>query len=209
MTRVLLADDHPLFRTALTTAVRRVRPDAAIAEADTLAAALSALKADPHVSLVLLDLKMPDCEGFAGLLTLRAEHPAAPVVVVSASEDADTVRKALAFGASGFVPKSTPLEVMVEALAAVLDGDLWAPEVEDPPVGQTMEARIASLTPAQLRILVGLQKGRLNKQIAYDMGVTEATVKAHMTAIFRKLGVQNRTQAVIAAQTLALDDAAA
>lgn len=210
MTRVLIADDHPLFRAALTTAVRRARPDARVEEAQTLAEAVDRLRADPHVSLALLDLRMPDCEGFAGLLTLRAEFPAVPVAVVSATEDPDTVRKALSFGAAGYVPKSTSLDGMAEALSALLDGDEWAPAVEaSEPASPDVAARIASLTPAQLRILVGLQKGRLNKQIAYDMGVSEATVKAHMTAIFRKLGVLNRTQAVIAAQALSLEPDAA
>lgn len=215
MTGVLLVDDHPLFRTALSTAVRRVRPDARIVEAPTLADAAARLRDDPGISLVLLDLRMPDCEGFTGLLTLRAEHPAVPVVVVSASEDGETVRRALSFGASGFIPKSASLETMSEALETVLTGEVWAPPVCTPDNDHgTSERdgaseRIASLTPAQLRILVGLRRGRLNKQIAYEMGVSEATVKAHMTAIFRKLGVLNRTQAVIAAEALLLDSDAA
>ncbi|WP_374469409.1 response regulator [Phenylobacterium sp.] len=209
MTGVLLADDHPLFRTALSTAVRRVRSDARILEASTLSGALDRLRETPAVDLVLLDLRMPDCDGFTGLLTLRAEFPAAPVVVVSASEDDETVRRALAFGASGFIPKSASLETMVEALETVLAGDAWAPAVPDPERDDAAAERIASLTPAQLRILVGLRRGRLNKQIAYEIGVTEATVKAHMTAIFRKLGVLNRTQAVIAAEALMLDSDAA
>lgn len=209
MTRVLIADDHPLFRAALTTAVRRARPDARLEEAQTLAELMDQLRADPYVSLTLLDLRMPDCEGFAGLLTLRAEFPAVPVAVVSATEDAEAVRKALAFGAAGYVPKSTSLDTMAEALSALLDGEEWAPALDAPAPADDIAARIASLTPSQLRILVGLQKGRLNKQIAYDMGVSEATVKAHMTAIFRKLGVLNRTQAVIAAQALSLEPDAA
>lgn len=209
MTRVLIADDHPLVRAALTTAVRRARPDARVEEAQTLAEAVDRLRADPHVSMALLDLRMPDCEGFAGLLTLRAEFPTVPVAVVSATEDADTIRKALSFGAAGYVPKSTSLDGMAEALSALLDGDEWAPPTEPSAPVDDAATRIASLTPAQLRILIGLQKGRLNKQIAYDMGVSEATVKAHMTAIFRKLGVLNRTQAVIAAQAMALEPDAA
>ena len=204
MTRVLLADDHPLFRAALTAAVRRVRPEAEILEAETLAGAL-ALLAQAPVSLVLLDLRMPDCEGFAGLLALRAEHPAVPAAIVSGAEEPETVARALAFGAAGFIPKSTPLEELGAALAAILEGELWAPQNTSAAQDDLAE-RLASLTPAQLRILIGLQKGRLNKQIAFDMGVTEATVKAHMTAIFRKLGVLNRTQAVIAAQALGLEE---
>jgi len=208
MARVLLADDHPLFRAALMAAVRRAAPEAEALEAASLAAALAALDSpDADVSLVLLDLKMADCEGFAGLLALRSRHPATAVAVVSGSEDVETMRKALAFGAAGFIPKSAGLEEMSEALRAILAGDGWAPACAADLAfegGDDMPARIASLTPAQLRILIGLQKGRLNKQIAFEMGVTEATVKAHMTAIFRKLGVLNRTQAVIAAQAMEL-----
>lgn len=202
--RIVVADDHPLFRAALGSALSRAAPDVPVEECSTLADARAAL-AEGSVELLLLDLKMSDCDGFAGLLAVRSEHPAVPVVVVSASEDAATVRRALAFGASGFIPKSATLPTMVEALTRILDGDVWAPDTggED---GQTeMEQRIASLTPSQLKILIGLQKGRLNKQIAYDLGVTEATIKAHLTGVFRKLGVQNRTQAVIAAQALGGD----
>ena len=202
MGRIVIADDHPLLREALRAAVLRAVSDAAIEDCASLAAAQAALRAAPAVDLVLLDLKMPDCEGFAGLLALRAEFPAAPIVVVSATEDAETVRRAMAFGAAGFIPKSTPLAEMVSALTTILDGEVWTPRHAEAPVGA--ERGFSSLTPAQLRILVGLQRGRLNKQIAFEMGVTEATIKAHLTGIFRKLGVQNRTQAVIAAQSLQL-----
>lgn len=209
MGRVLLADDHPLFRAALTAAVRQALPGAEVMEASSLAAALSLLEQHgADTFLVLLDLKMPDCEGFAGLAALRGAYPATPVAVVSGSEDPETVRKAIAFGASGFIPKSADLSAMAEALRAIAQGDIWAPLADLGTLEDAMPARIATLTPAQLRILVGLQKGRLNKQIAHEMGVTEATVKAHLTAIFRKLGVLNRTQAVIAARSLDLERSA-
>lgn len=200
MGRIVIADDHPLLREALRAAVLRAVPDVELEECASLAAVQGVLRAGAAVDLVLLDLKMPDCEGFAGLLALRAEFPAAPVAIVSATEDAETIRRAMAFGAAGFIPKSTPLAEMVSALTAILDGDAWIPRHVEAPAAA--ENAFAALTPAQLRILVGLQRGRLNKQIAFEMGVTEATIKAHMTAIFRKLGVQNRTQAVIAAQSL-------
>lgn len=201
--RIVVADDHPLFRAALGSALSRAAPDVPIEECSTLAGARAALD-QGSVELLLLDLKMSDCDGFAGLVAVRGEHPAVPVVVVSASEDAGTVRRALAFGAAGFIPKSATLPIMVEALASILDGDVWAPDTGEDGGQTEIEQRIASLTPSQLKILVGLQKGRLNKQIAYDLGVTEATIKAHLTGVFRKLGVQNRTQAVIAAQALAV-----
>lgn len=202
--RIVVADDHPLFRAALGSALSRAAPDVPIEECSTLADAQAAL-ARGAVELLLLDLKMSDCDGFVGLLAVRSEHPAVPVVVVSASEDAATVRRALAFGASGFIPKSATLPTMVEALTRILDGDVWAPDTGRDEGQTEIEQQIASLTPSQLKILIGLQKGRLNKQIAYDLGVTEATIKAHLTVVFRKLGVQNRTQAVIAAQALGGD----
>lgn len=206
MDRVVVADDHPLFRAAVASAVSHAMPGAQIDECDSLAGARQALAS--AADLVLLDLKLADCDGFAGLVALRSEFPATPVVVVSASEDVATVRRALAFGASGFIPKSASLTQMVDALVTVLAGDVAAPALPDEATIGELEKRIASLTPSQLRILTGLQRGRLNKQIAFDLGVTEATIKAHLTGVFRKLGVQNRTQAVIAARTLDLDAAA-
>ncbi|MFA4892520.1 response regulator [Brevundimonas sp.] len=206
MDRIVVADDHPLFRAALGSALARAAPGALIDECDSLSGARAALKT--RADLLLLDLKLSDCDGFAGLVAVRSEFPAVPVVVVSASEDAATVRRALAFGASGFIPKSAPLAEMVDALRAVLAGEMAAPDLGEDPVSVELEHRIASLTPSQLKILTGLQQGRLNKQIAFDLGVTEATIKAHLTGVFRKLGVQNRTQAVIASRSLALDPVA-
>lgn len=206
MDRIVVADDHPLFRAALVSALTRAAPDAVIEETASLAGARDALAGGP-VDLLLLDLKLSDSEGFAGLAEIRGDHPSVPVAVVSASEDANTIRRALTFGAAGFIPKSATLTDMAEAITAVLAGDGWAPPIPDEPDTdvEPIEARIASLTPSQLKILIGLQQGRLNKQIAYDLGVTEATIKAHLTSVFRKLGVQNRTQAVIAAQALVLE----
>jgi DNA-binding NarL/FixJ family response regulator len=159
------------------------------------------------IILVLLDLKMPDCGGFAGLVSLRADFPRIPIVIVSASEDGGTVAKAMTFGAAGFIPKSATHAQIVEALETVLAGDVWTPaETVPSPVPGVVDC-IASLSPPQLRVLLGLQKGLPNKQIASEMGVTEATVKAHMTGLFRKMKVSNRIQAVIAAQALALDGA--
>jgi len=204
MDRIVVADDHPLFRAALGSALARAAPGALIEETPSLAGAREALKRG-GVDLLLLDLKLSDSEGFAGLAGVRGDFPAVPVVVVSASEDAAAIRRALAFGAAGFIPKSATLTEMVEALTAIRAGDVWAPDIPDVVETEPMEARIATLTPSQLKILIGLQQGRLNKQIAFDLGVTEATIKAHLTGVFRKLGVQNRTQAVIAAQALAID----
>lgn len=204
MDPVVIADDHPLFRAALRAAVERAAPGAEIFEADSLAGALALLQAH-DIGLLLLDLKLADSEGFMGLSRVRAEHPTAPVAVVSASEDGATVARALALGAAGFVPKSASLEEMVDAFRALLAGDGWAPTLADDAAGEAeLNGRLASLTPSQLRILAGLREGRLNKQIAHDLGVSEATIKAHLTAVFRKLGVQNRTQAVLLARSLQL-----
>jgi len=199
MDRIVVADDHPLFRAALRSAVDKAAPGAEVMECASLAEAKAAMVAGP-VDLLLLDLKLSDSEGMAGLAAVRAEQPTVPVAVVSASEDAPVVRHALGLGAAGFIPKSSSLPQMVEAIAAILAGDSWAPDV--PEADDDLAGRVASLTPSQLRILEGLKAGRLNKQIAFDLGVSEATIKAHLTSVFRKLGVHNRTQAVILAKSL-------
>ena len=199
MDRIVVADDHPLFRAALRSAVDKAAPGAEVVECASLAEARAAMVAGA-VDLLLLDLKLSDSEGMAGLAAVRAEQPTVPVVVVSASEDAPVVRHALGLGAAGFIPKSSSLPQMVEAIAAILAGDSWAPDV--PEADDDLAGRVASLTPSQLRILEGLKAGRLNKQIAFDLGVSEATIKAHLTSVFRKLGVHNRTQAVILAKSL-------
>ncbi len=199
MDRIVVADDHPLFRAALRSAVDKAAPGAEVVECASLAEARAAMVAGA-VDLLLLDLKLSDSEGMAGLAAVRAEQPTVPVAVVSASEDAPVVRHALGLGAAGFIPKSSSLPQMVEAIAAILAGDSWAPDV--PEADDDLAGRVASLTPSQLRILEGLKAGRLNKQIAFDLGVSEATIKAHLTSVFRKLGVHNRTQAVILAKSL-------
>ena len=201
MKRILLADDHPLFRQALRTVVAGSQPDFTVEETDTLEGAQRILQQMPDIELVLLDLKMPDSSGFAGLLTLRAAHPLLPIIIVSASNDSAVADRAISFGASGFIPKSATYATIAEALQAVLDGDVWASSATS--AATPLQATIASLTPSQIKILSGLQRGLLNKQIAAAMGISSATVKVHMSAMFRKLGVVNRTQAVaVAAQAL-------
>lgn len=151
--RILLADDHPLFRDALRAAISRLWPECLIDEADSLGGASALLHSNPLVDLVLLDLKLPDCEGFSGLLALRAEFSQAPVVIVSATEDAATVSNAIAAGAQGFIPKSAPLNLMAQALEAIMGGDVWTP----PDLRLTRPSKsiiaLASLSPAQARIL--------------------------------------------------------
>ena len=192
--RIVVADDHPLFRQALVVAIGRAARDLVIEEHATLADLVAGLNRDPDAALALLDLKLPDSDGFGGLMNLRAAFPDLPVVIVSATEDPGTIRRALVCGAAGFIPKSTGLAELAEALRHLLDGEVWTP-----PLFDRGPAEGGPLSPAQARVFSALQRGLMNKQIAYELGVTEATVKAHLTSLFRKLGVQTRTQALLLA----------
>lgn len=210
MTTILVADDHPLFREALRGAVVRVIPDAELYEADNADGLYAMADAHPDADLLLLDLNMPGAQGFSALVHLRGLHPQLPVVMVSAREEPAVIRRALDHGAMGFIPKSSNAELLGTALRSVLDGDRWVPEAADaaPRVGpdeHEVAARVRELTPQQFRVLQMLGSGMLNKQIGYELGVSEATIKAHMSAILRKLGATNRTQAVLIAGRLALD----
>ncbi len=208
---VLIADDHPLFRDALKRAVLQALPDAVLREVDSVAALHAALEAQPDTELLLLDLHMPGAAGFSALVHTRAQHPGLPIVVVSAHEEPAVIRRAIAHGASGYIPKSAPVETIVEAVRQVQGGDLWIPSAARgaatplKPAEVGVAAQIAQLTPQQFRVLNMIAEGLLNKQIAYELGVSEATVKAHMTAIMRKLGVSNRTQVALLASHLAVD----
>lgn len=199
---IVIADDHPLFRAALRQAIAAAAPDREIIETASLTQARAALETRP-AGLICLDLHMEDSDGFAGLLGLRHDYPALPVAVVSGSEGTDVIRRAMKFGAAAFIPKSLSIEDIRAAIAAVLNGEVWAPAAGEPdPQNADLTDRLASLTPTQLRVLLYVHKGLLNKQIAYELSISEATVKAHLTAIFRKLNVQTRTQAVLAASEL-------
>ncbi len=201
--RIVIVDDHPLFRGALNQALRAALQDVEILEAGSLEELTVALASDKAVDLILLDLSMPGVHGLSGLLLLRTQHPEIPVVIVSANEDADTIRRALGFGALGFVPKSQPVENIRSAVRKVLEGEVWTPpdiDISGPGDKETGElvGRLSTLTPQQVRVLMMLGEGLLNKQIAHRLSVSEATVKAHVSAILQKLGVDSRTQAVIA-----------
>ncbi len=207
---ILVADDHPLFREALKGAVARLLPGATLVESDSADALFASAEAHPQADLLLMDLNMPGAHGFSALVHLRAVHPQLPVVVVSAREEPGIVRRALEHGAAGFIPKSSEPAVIREAIAAVLDGGQWAPEQSADAAGLGEEEaliarRIRELTPQQFRVLGMLGSGLLNKQIGHALGVSEATVKAHMTAILRKLGASNRTQAILLAGKLSID----
>jgi DNA-binding NarL/FixJ family response regulator len=201
---VLIADDHPLVLGALRQAVSGAVPGAFIHEASDFESLAAALEETPVMDLVLLDLSMPGVRGFSGLLFLRAERPSVPVIVVSGNEDRAVMRHCLEFGASAFVPKSLDMASMQAAIRAVLDGARWMPPDFDlatrtNPESGALVRRLSSLTPQQVRVLMMLSQGLLNKQIAYELTVSEATVKAHVSAILQKLDVDSRTQAVILA----------
>jgi len=203
MTRtILIADDHPLFRQALAMAAGNVANDARLVEGATLASALLEAQAADDLALILLDLKMPGAEGFSGVALLHAEKPEVPILVVSSEAAAGTAQKALRFGAVGFIGKDSDLSVIEAAIADALTGKRLAAPVD--PLLDPVAAQIASLTPTQLKVMLGVMQGRLNKQIAFDLGLSEATIKAHMTSILKKLDVQNRTQAVLVAKALGL-----
>ena len=210
MPTVLVADDHPLFREALRNAVARALPTATIREAESVDALYALIERESDADLLLLDLTMPGAHGFSALVHLRAHHPQLPVMVVSAREEPAVMRRALDHGAVGFLPKSADAGTLGEAIDAVLAGDRWAPAsaLKAPAAGaeeHDAAQRVRDLTPQQFRVLQMLGDGLLNKQIAYELGVSEATIKAHMTAILRKLGASNRTQAVLIAGKLAID----
>ncbi len=200
--RFLIADDHPLFRSAMRSALATRFPDAAIEEVGDISALQQAIAEHSDIDLLLLDLHMPGAQGFSALIHIQAQHPEIPLMVVSASETEEVMCRAIDYGASGFLPKSSSVEQISRAVQQVLDGQRWLPEnVKYQPTSGSSEKTIAevvaSLTPQQFRVANYLVQGLLNKQIAWELHVTEATIKAHITEIFRKLGVHSRTQAVL------------
>ena len=210
MTTLLIADDHPLFREALRGVALRLLPGADIREAEDAGGLFAMVEANPDADLLLMDLNMPGAQGFSALVHLRAVHPQLPIVMVSAREEPEVVRRALDHGAVGFIPKSSDAATLARALQQVLDGERWLPEtaLAAPAITddeRAVAARMRELTPQQFRVLQMLGTGLLNKQIGYELGVSEATIKAHMTAILRKLGASNRTQAILMAGKLAVD----
>ncbi|WP_261816176.1 response regulator transcription factor [Vibrio gallicus] len=199
---ILIADDHPLFRNALFQSVHMAISGANLLEADSLDSLMVQLKSREDVDLLLLDLKMPGANGLSGLIQLRGQYPDLPIVVISASEDSSVVNQVKQHGAFGFIPKSSDMRSLIKALNQVLDGVPFFPQgtSNNCATHNDIGDKLASLTPQQYKVLGMLADGLLNKQIAYELDVSVATIKAHMTAIFRKLGVNNRTQAVIMLQ---------
>jgi DNA-binding NarL/FixJ family response regulator len=208
--KIIIAEDHPLFRQALLGALKPKLVYTNWIEAETIAELEEKLQDNTDSDLLLLDLNIPGAHGFSTLIHVRNHFPQIPVLVISAHEDNATISKAMRYGAAGFIPKSTPVDDILSAILTVLSGDIWLPELfqnskEDHETCD-IASRVASLTQQQYRILMMFAQGLLNKQIAYDLHVSEATIKAHATAIFRKLDVRNRTQAVIAIAQLDLSE---
>lgn len=203
---ILIADDHPLFRQAIALAVGRVRPEAKIVEAGTLAAAARAAVDSEDLALILLDLKMPGAVGYSGIAMLHAERPSVPILVVSSVEGASAADEVRAFGAIGLLRKDSDLAAIEAAIGQALAGVVVeaAQSSEEAPL-ESIRQEVAGLTPMQLKVLLAVLDGQLNKQIAHSLTISEATVKAHMTAIMRKLDVRNRTQAALVARSLGLD----
>ena len=204
---IIIADDHPLFRQALRETVSPIFKEAAIHELESLEETRQTLEQE-GVELLLLDLRMPDSEGLAGLMMIKGMYPALPVIIVSASEEAETVRAAIQAGAVGYIYKSYSLKQIHDAVEQVKHGGMHIPEGIDEGVTEHEHeeldaiARISSLTPSQLRVFIALSRGYMNKQIAADMDISEATVKAHVTSVYKKLGVRSRTQAVMVSKAL-------
>ncbi|MEO1091457.1 MAG: response regulator transcription factor [Pseudomonadota bacterium] len=211
MAKVLIGDDHPLFREALRVALGDAcqGEQNSIVEAQDIDGIKSLAAANSDLDLILLDLKMPGVVGFSGLVDLRQSYPDVPIVIVSATEERGTIREAITFGAAGFIPKSLGRHEIAAAIQSVLDGEIFVPphaQIEDEPSDDERERlevakRMSTLTPQQMRVLSLIAEGKPNKIIAYELDVAETTVKAHITAILRKLKVHSRTQAVLAAQT--------
>ncbi|XOV77647.1 MAG: LuxR C-terminal-related transcriptional regulator [Aestuariibacter sp.] len=211
MPKVLIADDHPLFREALVAALQPLLDDLTLVQTGTLDDTLNALQEQKDIDLVLLDLHMPGSEDFYGIIRVTEDYPDVPVAVVSGDDSIHVVSKVMAFGAKGFIPKTTPSKVTAAAVQEIMAGNNWLPEEMQQSLVKVdkeeidIASRMAELTPKQFQVLKQLQAGLLNKQIAYDLNITEATVKAHISAIFKKLEVTNRTQAVLIAEKLQLN----
>jgi DNA-binding NarL/FixJ family response regulator len=207
---LVIADDHPLFRSALCGALRAEIEGIVIVESHDLDSTLQCLESLNDLDLLLLDLNMPGSGDLYGLIRIRKDFPDVPVAVISGSEDCAMVAKVIDAGALGFIPKTSEPATYVQAIHAILAGDIWLPDdlrqevANQPKPDLSMQHKVTELTPQQYKVLCYLHEGLLNKQIAYELSISEATVKAHITAIFRKLEINNRTQAVLVASDLKL-----
>ena len=205
---VLIADDHPLFRSALSFALRELFPQLNLHEAASFSMLETAVRENPSPDLVLLDLNMPGASGLSSLVYLRGELPSAPVIIISANDQPRVVRRAQQFGAAGFVSKSAPLPTLLQGIRAVMAGDEWFPgeKAGRSDADAELASRLAQLTPQQFRVLLCVADGLLNKQIAFQLGLAENTVRVHTAAVLRKLECTTRTQAAVLVKGLALDE---
>ncbi len=211
--KILIADDHPLFREAITSVIQSGFQGSDVVETDDLDTALAMIQDQDDFDLILLDLNMPGMNGLNGLITLRNEAPTIPVVIVSAEEDKQVVLQAITYGAVGFITKSSPRAQMTQAIEQILAGNVYLPS-DIIRTGKDSSRRhrhdennlspelLNSLTRRQLLVLERMSKGESNKQIAYNLNIAETTVKAHVSAILRKLGVHNRVQAILSASDI-------
>jgi DNA-binding NarL/FixJ family response regulator len=205
---IIVAEDHPMFRAALVLTLKRLMPEAVLLEASSHGELEQALARSGDVRLVLLDLRMPGAHGLSSLVFLRGEYPEVSVAIISGGAYAETIGRARQLGAAAFIPKSASIDTIAQALSCVIRGERWFPEHEAGagPTGRSLlQDQLTTLTPQQFRVLKYLADGMLNKQIADNLHVSEGTVRAHVTAILRKLRVSTRTQAVILVTELDLD----
>jgi DNA-binding NarL/FixJ family response regulator len=207
-----VADDHPLFRNAILEVIKHHYPNSVVNTSSNLDGTIHDLEQNPDTDLLLLDIHMPGSQDLFGLIMVREKFPAIPVVIISATDNHNTINRAIGHGACGYIPKSRSPHDIYQAIESILNGNRWVPEeVRNnlrPIASEEKElaAKVATLTPQQYRVLCYMREGWLNKQIGYEMGLTEATIKAHITVIFRKLGINNRTQTVISLNKLSLSD---
>ena len=210
MTRILVADDRPLFREALSGALEPYFENAQIIQAGSLDDAMAKLNEFDGVELILLDLNMPGGEYFNGLITLREQYPNIPIGVVSGSDTVEVVAQVMSLGAQGFIPKVSQTREIAQAIVDIIGGKKWLPEGMEEELEKVDDElkvllqRFRELTPKQIQVLSYLRAGLMNKQIAHEMNVTEATIKAHISAILRKLEINTRTQAVLLMDKLQL-----
>ena len=210
MAKFLIADDHPLYREALVSALQLLFEKIDIIQSDGLDSTLDALQNNTDFDLVLLDLNMPGCDNFYGLIRVTQDFPQIPVAVVSASDSVEVVSKVMSLGAKGFIPKATATQTIANALQQIMHGNNWLPEGMQSRIEHIEHIKpiidvarlVGELTPKQFQVLKLLQNGLLNKQIAFELNITEATVKAHISGVFRKLNVNTRTQAVLLLKNL-------
>ncbi len=206
--KILIADDHALFRDGLALRLEQIAPEAVILQASNYAQIFKFIKSDSDIAIIILDIEMQDMPWMEALQEMRKLLPQTAIVVVSASEDGRTIRSVMSTGVKGYIPKRSDIKVFDNALKLILDGGTYVPPVliNNPPINNlsTKSTGLKTLTNRQSQVLDLIAQGKSNKQIAYDMGVSESTVKLHINALLRSLHVSNRTQAVVTAQKLGI-----